>query len=292
MTATPVRDRVTRVDAAVRASEPAGDYRRLTLVAPEIAVLATPGQFVALAIDGADSALLLRRSFSIHRVSADAGTVEIVVADAGPGTRWITRLRAGGEVSVVGPLGRGFTSPSAPRPCILVGGGYGSAPLFWLAESLRVQGCSTHLILGAATERRLFGARSGADSVDEMVVMTDDGSAGATGLVTQPLPELLTRTHAEVVYACGPMGMLRAVTEIAEAHGAQAQVAVEEAMACGVGVCMTCVLPITGDDGITRMSRSCLDGPVFTGTAVRWDVIADGRVAVPADCLGAPAVTP
>ena len=284
-----MRDGVTRVDAAVLASEPAGDYRQLTLAAPEVAALATPGQFVALAIDGPDSALLLRRSFSIHQVSADAGTVEIVVADAGRGTRWITRLRAEDEVSVVGPLGRGFTAPAEPRPCILVGGGYGSAPLFWLAESLRAQGCSTQLILGAATERRLFVPEAAA--VDELVVMTDDGSAGGQGWVTGPLPEMLTRTHAAMVYACGPMGMLRAVTEIAEAHGAQAQVAVEEAMACGVGVCMTCVLPITGADGITRMSRSCVDGPVFTGTAVRWDAVADGRISVPTDCLGAPAVT-
>jgi len=91
-----------------------------------------------------------------------------------------------------------------------------------------------------------------------------------------------------VVYGCGPMAMLRSVTEIATAHGAVAQVAVEESMACGVGVCMTCVMPVTGNDGVTRMVRSCVEGPVFRGDRVRWDAFGDGIGRVPGDALGAP----
>ena len=91
-----------------------------------------------------------------------------------------------------------------------------------------------------------------------------------------------------MVYGCGPMAMLRSVTDIATAHGAVAQVAVEESMACGVGVCMTCVMPVTGNDGVTRMVRSCVEGPVFRGDRVRWDAFGDGICRVPDDALGAP----
>jgi dihydroorotate dehydrogenase electron transfer subunit len=118
-----------------------------------------------------------------------------------------------------------------------------------------------------------------------VVVTTEDGSVGIRGRVTDVLPELLDRTAARVVYSCGPMAMLAAVTEVALAHGAWSQTAVEETMACGVGVCMTCVLPVVGDEGITRMVRTCVEGPVFRGDRVRWDALG----TVPDDALGASA---
>lgn len=119
--------------------------------------------------------------------------------------------------------------------------------------------------------------------------MTDDGSAGRRGWVSDPLADLVRRTNAAVVYACGPMAMLRTVTAVASSNGAVAQVAVEEAMACGIGVCMTCVMPVVGDDGVTSMMRACVEGPVFEGARVRWDAFADGVCRVPADALGSPA---
>jgi dihydroorotate dehydrogenase electron transfer subunit len=140
------------------------------------------------------------------------------------------------------------------------------------------------MVLGAATESRVFGALEAKRAAQSVVVTTEDGSVGIRGRVTDVLPDLIERTAAQVVYACGPMGMLAAVTEIALAHGAWSQTAVEESMACGVGVCMTCVLPVVGDDGITRMLRSCVEGPVFRGERVRWDVVG----TVPGDTLGAP----
>jgi dihydroorotate dehydrogenase electron transfer subunit len=119
-------------------------------------------------------------------------------------------------------------------------------------------------------------------------VTTDDGSAGTRGWVSDVLGQVIRRSGAGVVYGCGPMGMLRSVTEIATAEGAAAQVAVEESMACGIGVCMTCVLPVTGVDGATRMVRSCVEGPVFRGDRVRWDAFENGYALVPADAVGAP----
>jgi len=242
-------------------------------------------------VGGPTSATLLRRCFSIHKVTPSGtygGTVDIVIAAHGAGTQWLAGLGAHDPVDVVGPLGRPFPLPSEPVPCVLVGGGYGSAPLFWLAEVLRERGCHVEMVLGAASEDRLFGVVEARRTADGVSVTTDDGSAGSRGWVSDVLGEVIDRSGAGVAYACGPMAMLRSVTEVAAAHGAVAQVAVEESMACGIGVCMTCVMPVTGNDGVTRMVRSCLEGPVFRGDRVRWDAFEDGVCRVPDDTLGAP----
>ncbi|MCA0336108.1 MAG: dihydroorotate dehydrogenase electron transfer subunit [Actinobacteria bacterium] len=282
---------VVQVRGEVVANRRVGAYHHLTVVAPGVAELARPGQFVAMAVGGPTSANLLRRSFSLHRVSpsgAYGGTLDVVIAAKGEGTQWLTGLRPHDEVDVVAPLGRPFPLPTEPVATVLVGGGYGSAPLFWLAEVLRERGCRVEMVLGAASEDRLFGVVEARRSADGVTITTDDGSAGTKGWVSDVLPEVITRTGAAVVYGCGPMGMLRSITEVASAHGAVAQVAVEESMACGVGVCMTCVMPVTGNDGLTRMVRSCVEGPVFRGDRLRWDAFDDGVCRVPADTVGAP----
>lgn len=117
-----------------------------------------------------------------------------------------------------------------------------------------------------------------------LTITTEDGSSGVRGRVTDVLPDIMERNDAAVVYACGPMAMLAAVASIASEYRAYSQCSVEEAMACGIGICMTCVLPVIGDDGVTRMVRSCVDGPIFRGDLVRWDDIG----TIPADALGAP----
>ncbi len=282
---------VVQVEAEVLGNVGVGAYRHLTLVTPGLAELARPGQFVALSVGDGTSSMLLRRSFSIHKVAPSGtygGTTEIVVAAHGAGTQALTTLRPGECVGVIGPLGRGFPLPSEPVPCILVGGGYGSAPLFWLAEQLRERGCPVEIVLGAASADRLFGVVEARRVADGVTVTTDDGSAGTTGWVSDVLPELVTRTGAGVIYACGPMGMLRSVSDIADEHGIVAQVAVEEAMACGVGICMTCVMPVRDEAGVTSMVRSCLEGPVFRGDRVRWEAFEDGYCRVPEDAVGAP----
>ncbi len=276
-----------QVRAPVLALRRAGAYHALTVAAPGIATAARPGQFVALAVGGDETSMLLRRSFSIYRTSqrgAHGGTVEIVFAVAGNGTAWLSRLRPGDTVDVVGPLGTAFTLPQESAACTLVGGGYGSAPLFQLAEQLHLRGCRVEVILGAASEARLFGVLEAKRIAGAVVVTTDDGSAGVRGRVSDVLPAVIARSGSRIVYACGPMGMLRAVSEIAASAGIPAQTAVEESMACGIGVCMTCVLPVIGDEGITRMVRSCVEGPVFAGDRVRWADVG----TVPADTLGAP----
>jgi dihydroorotate dehydrogenase electron transfer subunit len=209
-----------------------------------------------------------------------------VVAEHGPGTRWIVQRQAGESLDVVGPLGTPFPVPSGSSPAVLVGGGYGTAPLIPLAQQLLDAGSPVEILLGAATASRLFGELVAKRMVGEVTVLTDDGSAGKQGLVTDALPAAIERIKAEVVYACGPMGMLRAVGDIAREHAIHAQVAVEESMACGIGVCMTCVLPVRGDDGLTRFVRSCVDGPVFDAARIRWSDVGK----LPPDLVGADAM--
>ena len=248
-----------------------GGYQALTLAAPQIAETARPGQFVHL-LAGEDRSFPLRRPFSHPPGRAARGPGHrrgSCSTSSGPGpgpwpgcgpTTWSTR-----SARWAGP----FDPPEAPAGCLLVGGGYGTAPLFFLATELRARRCRVDFVIGAATAGRLLDAMEAERLGHSLTVTTDDGSAGRRGLVTDPLPELLAGTGAERVYACGPMPMLAAVSRVAAAAGVACQVAVEEQMACGTGICFSCVLPV-GPGTPTRMARSCLEGPVFDGAAIAW----------------------
>jgi len=261
-------------------------YHAMTVVAPPIARAFRAGQFVAVAVGGPESSMLLRRAFSIYDVGPDqGGTVEIVISANGPGTRWLAERRPRDVVDLTGPLGRPFPLPAEPASCLLIGGGYGSAPLFPLASRLTARGCQVDFLLGAASADRVFGPLTARRTGRSATITTEDGSLGQRGRVTDALPRVVHEARTEVIYACGPMGMLRAVTMFADTYGIPVQALVEESMACGIGVCMTCVLPVVGSDGVTRMLRSCVEGPVFRGQSVRWDDVG----TVPAGTLGAPA---
>jgi len=280
--AAPAGNRPVQREVEVVARRPVAAYVELTLAAPEIAAAAEPGQFVAFAVGGPLSAALLRRSIAIAGVGE--GTVTVVVAPHGVGSTWLTGLQQGDRVDVVGPLGRPFPLPAPGTPALLVGGGYGAAALVPLAQALEAQGSPVAAVAGAASADRLCSLDELAAAGARVEVTTDDGSAGRQGLVTLAVDELIG--DAGVVYACGPMPMLRAVAAAATAAGLPSYVAVEEAMACGIGVCMTCVLPVIGADGRSRFARSCTEGPVFGGDRVRFADV--GRL--PADLVGADAM--
>ena len=266
-----------------------GEYTSFTVVAPAIAAAFEPGHFIAVAVGGTNTSMILRRAFALSGATPSdkfAGTIQFVVAEHGPGTQWLVRQRAGDSLDIVGPLGTPFPTPAAETRAVLVGGGYGSAPLLPLAQALLNTGSELEFVLGAATAGRLYGELAAKRLLGRVTVTTDDGSAGEKGLVTDVLPEAIERINAEIVYACGPMGMLHAVADIAAKRAIRAQVAVEEAMACGIGVCMTCVLPVRGADGTSRFVRSCVDGPVFDAMSVRWRDV--GRL--PSDLQGADAM--
>jgi dihydroorotate dehydrogenase electron transfer subunit len=128
-------------------------------------------------------------------------------------------------------------------------------------------------IIGAATSSKVFAPLEGKRTVNSVTVTTDDGSAGIQGRVTDVLPEIITRQSIDLIYSCGPMAMLRAVDDIARSLFIPHQVSVEEAMACGVGICMTCVLPMMRGDEV-KMVRTCIEGPVIDGEEIAWDEVA------------------
>lgn len=259
-------------------------YHSLTIVAPEIGESIRPGQFVNIRC-GADRSHILRRPFSVYRVHKRGGwasTIEIVFDIRGPGTEYLSLLRSHAIVDLVGPLGRGFQLPKRRAHCLLVGGGIGATPIFFLADELRNEGHRVDVILGARTAGLLLNPIEMRRLASVSITTTDDGSAGDQGLVTDMLQETIERCGTEVIYACGPHPMLAAVSRIAAEQKIPIQVAVEELMACGYGVCMTCVMPLrrkakkdeSPEDAIVY-ARSCTEGPVFNGAQVIWNGAAE-----------------
>lgn len=253
-----------------------GAYHVLTLVAPRVAERFRPGTFVAITVGGPMSERMALRTFPIHRTrptGAAGGTVEVLLQvepGADPGLLWLAGAPAGTKVDVIGPLGRPFALPKEPVTCVLVGEEAASAPLFGLAERLRDRECPAHMLLGGRSDHHLFGALEARRATRGVTVTTRDGSVGIRGEVADVLPDLLVRTGAEVVYAAGAPATLHAVAAIAEAHGAWSQTALSVPMPCGTGLCFGCVVPVVGEDGVTRMARACAEGPVFRGDRVRW----------------------
>jgi len=243
------------------------------LAVNEIATYAKPGNFVAISVGGAGSSMVLRRAFAIYRAQIrpdGQGVMELVVAPHGNGSKWLASREPGESVNIVAPLGTAFGIPTEPVRALLIGGGYGSAPLFALAENLKAKGCRVDMVLGASTAAKIYAPLEGKRSVNSMTITTDDGSAGTQGRVSDVLPSIIEQNQIEIIYSCGPMAMLSAITDIANRFGVIHQCSVEESMACGIGVCMTCVLPVEGRDGITRMVRTCIEGPVMDGSKVTW----------------------
>lgn len=264
-------DGPVRSSCEVLAYRSLGAYHQLTLVAADIALRAQPGQFVSVGV-GSDGTVL-RRPFSIAGVSERgpwAGTIDIVFSVVGPGTAWLAQRSKHDTIDVVGPLGRPFPVPKQPVNCLLVGGGYGSAPLLYLAKELHRHGFRVDFAVGAATQRRIFNAIEVKRLAASTTFVTEDGSFGVTGRVTDVVDGIIASARTGVVYGCGPMPMLAALAGIAERRGLPCQVAVEEAMACGVGVCMTCVVPYRRRNGSVNV-RACLEGPVLDAKRVDWD---------------------
>ena len=199
--------------------------------------------------------------------------MELIVAPHGTGSKWLCSQPEGAEVDIVAPLGTAFGIPTAPVNALLVGGGYGSAPLFGLAEVLKARGCKVDMLLGASTGAKIYAPMEGKRAVNSLKIYTEDGTMGETGRVTEPIKTLIDNREVDVIYSCGPMGMLSAISALTAGTDVVHQCAVEEAMACGIGICMTCVLPVMGEDGKIAMLRSCIDGPVMDGGQVQWQMV-------------------
>lgn len=252
----------------------------LVLDAPEIAVLANPGQFVHVLCGGSYDPLL-RRPLSIYRAEPDSGKLAMLYEVRGRGTALLAEKKPGDFVDVLGPLGNGFVLPkSSDQSILLVGGGIGAPPLYFLAQRIaeRVGRSCMTFHMGAQTQDKhvcmddFHSLCEGSRVQNKYFIATDDGSCGHHGFVTHSMKTHLAEVAwmAPMVYACGPIPMLRAVAGIAKEYGAQCQVSLEAKMACGVGACMGCVIRVRDGDG-SKYVRVCHEGPVFDAEEVIWE---------------------
>lgn len=244
-----------------------GAYRELVFDAPAIAERVQAGQFVHLRVPRFEHRLL-RRPFSVYRV-AD-GEVAILYKTVGRGTQVLSDVQVGEQVSLLGPLGRGFPHPRDGAVPVMVAGGYGVAPVSLLAARCAVRGV---VFIGAASETDVLCEDDFRALDYEVVVTTEDGSRGTTGLVTAALDPWLAEQGEALtpeLYACGPDGMLRAVGERAIAGGWQAWLSLDKHMGCGMGACLACVQRVRRDNGTESWARVCREGPVFEAREIVW----------------------
>jgi dihydroorotate dehydrogenase electron transfer subunit len=267
-----------------------GDQYVIRLGAPQCARAAAPGSFVHLTCD---PLLPMRRPLSIMRADARAGWIEVLYKIVGPGLAALSRLPVGATIPVLGPIGQGFhTSPSRPRT-LMVGGGVGIPPMVFLADSLRSRADTRWqpLVLMGSEIPFPFQARPStivvqgvpAGAIACMPLLDDWGVpsrlatlAGfpgcfdgyVTDLAAEWLGSLDPAPLSEVeIFACGPTPMLKAIAVVARRFGVPCQVSLEEFMACAVGGCAGCAVPVVTDVGIA-MKRVCVDGPVFDANLV------------------------
>jgi len=230
----------------------------------EIASAARPGQFLMLAAsDGIEP--LLRRPMAVYEILVSAGDAvgfSVLVERTGKGTTLMSGMRPGDQVDVLGPLGSAFAPPvDVAAEAVLV-----------MGKALVEAGHATRAFVGGRTREHLLCAADFEALGVPVTLATDDGSAGHHGLVTEPLTAYLDQCDTTAaVYSCGPTPMMRAVDAIVAARGLPHQVSLEAPMACGIGVCLSCVVPTVDEAGGWRYRRICREGPVFDARTLFWE---------------------
>ncbi len=225
----------------------------------QIAEEARAGQFLSLY--SADESRLLPRPISICTIDREKKALRLVYRVAGAGTREFSGLKAGDTLEVMGPLGNGF--PLLKKKALLIGGGIGIPPMIELARELE---CEKSLVMGYRTDIRFL--KEELEEQGPVYYATEDGSFGAKGTVLDAMEKY--KPEAEVLYACGPTPMLRAIQSYARERGIECYLSLEERMACGIGACLACVCKSQEEDSHTHVKnkRICREGPVFRAEEV------------------------
>lgn len=220
----------------------------------------TPGQFVEVLVPDSKD-VFLRRPFSIYDIGPDS--FYLLIKEVGPGSRMIGQARVGDSFNIMYPLGHGYSLPPN-GPVLMIGGGYGIAPMRFLGRKLKERGIQADTLIGGRTASDILLAEQ-FEEYGNVYLSTEDGSLGQQGLLTQHAV-MQDRGHEYArYYACGPMGMLKAVSEIAATNKVDCEVSLENTMACGFGVCLSCIT------GTTTGNRCvCTDGPVFNSMELLW----------------------
>lgn len=283
-----------RVRAEILNTRKLGAYHSLTLVAPEVADRARPGQFVSVGMPN-DRSFMLRRHFSIHQASRRggwAGTLEFVFDPHGPGTAWLAEAKAHQFLDLIGPLGKAFAYPQKLNNCLLISEGHGSASIYFLAQELRSRGKRVDMLIGAEDQEHVFKPIEGKRLSQTIALVTEDGSLGERGRIVDMLATMVDGTNAQVIYAAAGRRTLREIADFCAERQIPSQIAVEEQMACGVGMCFTCVVPVIRKDGSGFDNlRACTEGPVFNPARILWDRwMGDEPRMLPTPPEGFPAV--
>lgn len=239
-------------------------HNLLILTSPDILNNSIPGQFYMIGTDNSYDPLL-KRPFSILRQASEK--VQFLYRIKGKGTEKMRQMKKGITVSLLGPLGNGYPLPGKNLTPLLIAGGIGIASLFPLAEKLAK---NAYLFYGGRTKDDLFMLNELKDIVKELIISTDDGSAGEKGTAVDVLNEFLTfnsqlSTFNFLLYACGPSPMLEAVSKVALERGINGYISMEENMACGVGACLGCAVKTK-----KGYKRVCKEGPVFPIEEIVW----------------------
>ena len=235
----------------------------MTILCKEVADIATAGQFVHVLADGHT----LRRPISIASINKEKGTIRIIFEVRGNGTEEISKKNENEMLDMVAPLGgRGFKLLDKDKKAVCIGGGIGTPPMFVVAE---YYGKNATVISGFRNSSIAILQKDFADTGANTILCTDDGSAGKKGFVTEALKEYLANEKPDIIYACGPQPMLKAIVMIADENKITTQVSLEERMGCGVGACLVCACK-TVRNGEEYMAHVCQDGPVFDSKEVIW----------------------
>ena len=231
----------------------------MTLKAEEIAKEAKAGQFISVYLN--NKSKILPRPISICGIDKEAGTLRIVYRTVGDGTKELSDYKEGEMVKILGPLGNGFTQKD--KKAILIGGGIGIPPMLELMKQLD---CDKTAVLGYRDSDMFL--KDEFEAVGDVVISTEDGSFGTKGNVIDAIKE--QGVEGSIIYACGPTPMLRGIKAYAEEMGIEAQISMEERMACGFGACLACVCKAKDVDSHSHVhnKRVCKDGPVFDAREV------------------------
>ena len=251
----------------------------LGLYAPDLVRVTRPGHFVMVVPPLGQTAAV---ALGVYEAQGDRASVLFMVT--GARTRELAGVALGAQIELFGPLGNGFDLSAPIRYAAIVAGGVGIASLLLPAQALLAAGVRVSLYYGARTKTHLVETAKFIDAGCEIFLATDDGSAGHHGVITEPLAK--TADIPEVIFACGPSPMLRAVGSVARALGTRAQLSLEETFACGVGACWGCTVrldprsaqappfpvPSANVDGTAASvnARICKEGPVFWAHELRW----------------------
>jgi len=267
------------VAALTRMQRLSGDYFLLALELPLEPGSIRPGQFFMLGLPrrGDSWDPLLNRPLSVLDVTAGprpgVSEIEFLVKRVGRGTRLLAELGPGAAVFANGPLGSAFPEPEPGQRVVLVGGGVGMAPLFLAARRWQGRGSLVVFYGGRSLAELPLRDRFAGLPLDALHLASEDGTAGTRGLVTEPLAAYLAGQPVDAVHTCGPNPMMAAVSRLTEARGVATWVSLENRMACGIGVCLGCAVPIRRGSE-TEMLRVCREGPVFPSGQVSWNRLA------------------